>query len=194
MSLTSALGTPAADGSLRICFRSMICPPPRFSPGPRSLQQAPDPGQRYCDPVRAVVEFVTELVAGLLELEGRAGPPRRLGGSRQEVLRALAGRHHVAAQKSAGGQPLPGLEGGTEPGTPGFGQGGERGLDDIVERAQHTRPAAQRTLLAAALVNGSRRLAFEVDHDEAVGRLEHLAQMVVAVTANLVCGAIGERD
>src|SRR5712691_6730549 len=56
-----------------------------FLAWPRSLQQAPDPGQRYCDPVRAVVEFVTELVAGLLELEGRAGPPRRLEGSRQEV-------------------------------------------------------------------------------------------------------------
>src|SRR6266704_1479463 len=145
MSLTSSLRTPAADGSLRICFRSMICPPPRFSAGPRSPQQAPDPGQWYRDPVRAVVEVVTELVAGLLELGGCAGPPHRLGGSRQEALRALAGRHHVAAKKSAGGQPLPGLEGGTEPGTPGFGQGGERGLDDVVERAQHARHVAERT-------------------------------------------------
>src|SRR4030095_5458418 len=94
--------------------------------------------------------------------------------------------------KCAGGQPLPGLEGGTEPGAAGFGPGGERGVDDIVEGAQHGRGVSQRTLLGAALVNGPRRLTFEVDHYEALGRLEHLAQVVVAVTADLVRGAIGE--
>ena len=61
----------------------------------------------------------------------------------------------------------------------------------VVERPQHPGDVAQRSALDAALAERPRRLALEIDDHEIVARVEHLAEVIVAVrpdaqTADLV--------
>src|SRR5438128_218035 len=66
------------------------------------------------------------------------------------------------------------------------GNNGERGVHGIVQRAEHARDVAKGRLLGPALLEGPRGLAFEVQDGEAIVRLEDLAQVVVAMAADLV--------
>ena len=59
----------------------------------------------------------------------------------------------------------------------------QRGPARVVEGAQHARHVAQRRALGAALLEGARRLALEVDDDEVVARDQYLPEVVIAVKA-----------
>ena len=54
---------------------------------------------------------------------------------------------------------------------------------DVVERAKHAGDVAQCEVGPDPLVQRAERLALEVDGDPAVGRTQHLAEVVVAVDA-----------
>ena len=55
----------------------------------------------------------------------------------------------------------------------------------VAERAQHPGDVPQRRLLGAALLEAVARLALEIDDDEVIARHQHLAEVVVAMDADL---------
>ena len=60
----------------------------------------------------------------------------------------------------------------------------QRAVRGVVERAQHAGDVAQRRALEPPLAERARRLALEVDDDEVLAGVEHLAEVVVAVAAD----------
>ena len=58
-------------------------------------------------------------------------------------------------------------------------------MHGVVERAQHPGHVHEHALLSPTLVDGSGRLALEVEDDEAPIGAERLAEMIVAVDADL---------
>ena len=158
-------------------------------PGDRALEG--DEGNR--DPRRPVGELVPELVERLVELVGAQSPVEPLALGRHE--RRLAGPRRPRR--------------GTRPGTPcaprpptsppracrrsasraSWGLASRRraegDLRRVRERAEHPGHVLQDALLGAALRQRPRGLALEVQDGEAVRRPQELAEVVVAVDADL---------
>ncbi len=122
--------------------------------------------------LRAVPGLVAELVDELLELEQREQPVEADPARRQEPLvrrREVPLEERVAARVDPALGRLDAVE-------------QERRVARVGERAGHPGEVAERGALAPPLGQRAGGLALEVDHDPvAVGRPEHLAEVVVAV-------------
>ena len=155
-------------------------------------RRALEGGQRHGDPLRAVAQLVAELVDRLVELVGADHLIEPLALLRRERRAPRPGHlAEVRVQERGAHALFPRLRPRSEPlGQPGLARAGleparEPDLRGVGERAQHARDVLQRALLQAALGDGPRGLALEVQDGQAVGRPEELAQVVVAVDADL---------
>ena len=149
-------------------------------------------GERHGDPLRAVAELVAELVERLVELVGAHHLVESLALLRHqrrpsrsvhlaEIRIQERGAHALFPRLRPRPETLgqPGLAGaGLEPAREGD-------LRGVGERAQHAGHVLEGALLQATLGERPRGLALEVQDGQAVRRPEELAEMVVAVDADL---------
>src|SRR5262249_40757371 len=149
------------------------------------FHQIQDTLQRDVHPVGTAIEFVTQLVEGLLQ---EVGIQEHLA-----FLPRLGEERPLVCDSAVGIQ-----EGGTDPEIPDARPGGEGSevfrtyisglleqgaIDRIVKRPEHTCDIAQRRLFEAPHADRARRLALEVNNDKILPGVEHLPQMIVPVDA-----------
>src|SRR5947208_9142826 len=167
-----------------LCGRS-----PTRSSSPRGpLHREPvQPSQGHTDPGRAMVDLVPDLVQSLVQLEHAQDAIEREPRGRDkahararrdvDVLVEERGRREVAPRVAHPGE---------------FLRRSERGRGRVVEGAQHPRDVPEGRLLGPPLGRRPGRLTLEVeDHEAAVGA-DRLAQMVVAVNADLAAAIHGQ--
>src|SRR5438552_9601116 len=143
--------------------------------GLHNLEYAP---QRNPHPVRPAVELVSEFVQRLLEDHRRQLETEVVGRLRQE--RGIAGGVEVAPEESRGNRvdPEPSPRTQARPGVRQELPGLERCLAGVVERPQHSSDVAEGEALEAALIEGARRLALEVDDHEVMAGVKDLAKVI----------------
>ena len=150
-------------------------------------QDAPGPGKRDAQPIRPVRQLVFDFVDRLLQQEeieqaigvaaGRAATAADRPASRDrrpERLRPTRSRQSSSARAS-----LAVLVGRR------FERALERRGRRIVDRADQAGDIARRRRLAPALLDAAPRLALEIDDEDVVLDDQHLAEMEVAVVADL---------
>src|SRR3954447_17667859 len=137
------------------------------------------------DPVRTVVHLVRDFVERFFQ-EMRIEQHLQFS-ARLRQMRGVAAFGEIRAQ-----------EGGAHPSIPEVGAALDRrrilgtnhrvlrlaeqdGVRRVVEGPEHAGHVAQGAALDAALAQWPRRLALEVDDDEVVARVQHLAEVIVAV-------------